>query len=253
MSVNNDEDVFQPEDSNSEPLALPVYEEEVTPVEPEPAPERARRKFAKAINPAPDETEPRISRAKFAKAAKKQTEENGSASAARGTQTSVPMMGPNKKWWVRCHPDPEQSVSGLTLLLAEEDGNEVTYVLDPNVAFPDDLYNFTSPAMVVRAITSQGNEFLWLTKQSAQSPKASSRACQAAAKKGWIQTKWNAQLKGYTYVQPNQLRRDPEWSKDTIDELLEKAIGDKYIDRVDHPVVSNLLYPMDDSVGMRNE
>ena len=35
------------------------------------------------------------------------------------------------------------------------------------------------------------------------------------------------------------------WSKDTIDDLLEKAIGGKYIDRADHPVVKNLLFPDD--------
>jgi hypothetical protein len=213
----------------------------------QPTPTPVRSKYAAPVNSTTEDSEPKISKAKFAKAAKNKTENNGSATATKGTQTSVPMCSPNKKWWIRCHASAEQTVPGLTLLIVEEDGSEVIYVLSPDVEFPDDLDNFTCPATVTRAITSQGNEFLWLTKQSPKSPKESARRCQAAARKGWIQVRWNAQLKGYTYISPRELRREPEWSTDTIDELMEKAFGDKFIDRSDHPAVNHLLFPNDDA------
>lgn len=218
------------------------------------APENAtapRRKYGAPVNPAP-ESEPKISKARFAKAAKDKTESNGSATAAKGKQTSVPMCSPNKKWWIRCHPSSEMVVTGLTLLIVEEGGNDETYVLDPEMEFPDELDCFTTPATVTRAITSQGNEFLWLSKQSPKSPKDSVRRCQAAAKKGWIQVRWNAQLKGYTYIEPRELRRDPVWSDDTMDDLMDKAFGDRFIDRPDHPVINSLLFP-DDQDGIGDE
>ena len=207
-----------------------------------------RRKYALPVNPAPA-AEPKISKARFAKAAKEKTETNGSSTAQKGKQTSVPMSSPNKKWWVRCHPSPDMVVSGLTLLPVEENGMDEIYVLDPEVGFPDDLDNFTIPATVTRAITSQGNEFLWLSKQSPKAPKDSVRRCQAAAKRGWIQVRWNAQLKGYSYIEPRELHRDPVWSDDTMDDLMDKAFGGKFIDRADHPVITSLLFPDDEDGG----
>jgi hypothetical protein len=210
-----------------------------------------RRKYALPVNPAPA-SEPKISKARFSKAAKEKTETHGSATAQKGKQTSVPMQSPNKKWWVRCHPSSDMVVAGLTLLTVEESGMDEIYVLDPEIEFPEDLDNFTTPATVTRAITSQGNEFLWLSKQSPKAPKDSVRRCQAAAKRGWIQVRWNAQLKGYSYIEPRELRRDPVWSDDSMDDLMDKAFGDKFIDRADHPVINALLFP-DDEDGYGDE
>ena len=149
-------------------------------------------------------------------------------------------------------PSPEMVVSGLTLLTVEENGMDEIYVLDPELVFPDDLDNFITPATVTRAITSQGNEFLWLSKQSPKAPKDSVRRVQAAAKRTWVQVRWNSQLKGYTYIEPRELRRDPVWSEDSMDDLMDKAFGDKFIDRADHPVITSLLFPDDDD-GAANE
>ncbi len=184
-----------------------------TPIESQPATEPAapRRKYASPVNPAPA-SEPKISKARFANAAKQKTETNGSSTAQKGKQTSVPMCSPNKKWWVRCHPSPEMVVSGLTLLTVEENGMDEIYVLDPELVFPDDLDNFITPATVTRAITSQGNEFSMAQQTKPEGTQRFCPPCPSGAKRTWIQVRWNSQLKGYTYIEPRELRRDPVWS-----------------------------------------
>ncbi len=37
-----------------------------------------------------------------------------------------------------------------------------------------------------------------------------------------------------------------------MDDLMDKAFGDKFIDRADHPVITSLLFPDDDD-GAGNE
>jgi hypothetical protein len=225
------ENVQQIEES---PVATQPVAETITP----------KRKYTAPVNPAPAE-EPKLSKARFARAAKEKTENGGSAAAGRGTQTKVMACKPDKQWWVRCHPSPEMVVTGLTILILKSGGSEETYVLDPEIDFPEDLYAYTTPASVTRAITSQNNEFLWLSKLSPKSPKESVRICQAAAKKKWIQVRWNGQTKSYNYFDARELRREPTWSDDTMDDLLEKAFGDHFINRRDHEVINKLLFPDD--------
>src|ERR1035441_6258770 len=158
------------------------------------------------------------------------------------TQTVIPVQMPNKQWWVRCHPDPAMTVP-VDILVVNADGHDKLYFLDPTVGFPDELDRFVCEARITRSITSTGTEFFLLAKQSAKSPKDSTRAVVNEARKRWIRVSWNPTAKGYDIESARSLRREPVWSATTLDELLEKAFGDNYIDRADHFVVNNLLYP----------
>ena len=52
--------------------------------------------------------------------------------------------------------------------------------------------------------------------------------------------RWNPTTKAYDFTYARQLRREPEWSDKSLDQLLEMAFGDNYITRVDHEVVNRL-------------
>jgi hypothetical protein len=198
-------------------------------------------------NPAPEPTK-RISASKYAEANKQRTKERGSANATRSTQTSIPVQSPNKLWWVRTHRDPSMMVRGISILKLEGDTDE-TYFLAPDVEFPDELDRFIVPANLTLSITAEGTLFFWLAKQTKKSPKDSVRRCQEVAKEKWIQVRWDAQAKGYSFEPARQLHREPVWPNESLDDLLDKAIGDKYIDRANHEIINKLLYPDDEDFG----
>jgi hypothetical protein len=160
-------------------------------------------------------------------------------------QTVVPVRTPDRQWWFRCHRDPAMSVP-VDLLIIRSGPDEGTYFLDPEVEFPDELDQYIVPALLTRSITHDGVEFFFLAKQSDKSPKQSTRRCVSEARNSWIQMKWNPTTKAYDFTYARQLRREPEWSDKSLDELLEMAFGDNYITRVDHEVVNRLIYPDDD-------
>jgi hypothetical protein len=193
------------------------------------------------INPAPATSLAAKLRRKRAAAQESQN------SQGRGErhQTVVPVRTPDRQWWFRCHRDPAMSVP-VDLLIIRSGPDEGTYFLHPDVEFPDELAQCIVPAMLTRSITHDGVEFFFLAKHSDKSPKQSTRRCVNEARNSWIQMKWNPTTKAYDFQYARQLRREPEWSDKSLDELLEMAFGDNYITRVDHEVVNRLLYPDDD-------
>lgn len=160
-------------------------------------------------------------------------------------QTVVPVRTPDRQWWFRCHRDPAMSVP-VDLLVVRSGPDEGMYFLDPDIEFPDELDQYIVPALLTRSITHDGVEFFFLAKQSAKSPKQSTRRCVNEARNSWIQMKWNPTTKAYDFQYARQLRRDPEWSDKSLDELLEMAFGDSFITRVDHEVITRLICPDDD-------
>jgi hypothetical protein len=124
--------------------------------------------------------------------------------------------------------------------------DEGVWYLDPDVAFPNELESFIIPAQITRCITSDGAEFFYLAKQSAKSPKESTRRCIREAKYKWIKQNWNGTIKAYEFQQASQLRREPKWSDTPLNELLDRALGDRFITRPDHEVINRLLFPDDE-------
>ena len=193
------------------------------------------------INPAPATSLAAKLRKKRAAA---QENQHGDARGQRH-QTVVPVRTPDRQWWFRCHRDPAMSVP-VDLLIIRSGPDEGTYFLDPDIEFPDELDQYIVPALLTRSITHDGNEFFFLAKQSDKSPKQSTRRCVNEARNSWIQMKWNPTTKAYDFQYARQLRREPEWSDKSLDELLEMAFGDNFINRVDHEVITRLLFPDDD-------
>ncbi len=184
-----------------------------------------------------------------AKLRKKRSEQAGAESQTEGqrkaNQTTVPVRTPDRQWWIRAHRDPQMQVP-VDILVITGGEHEGTWFLDPEVEFPPELDQYVKPAILTRCITHDGTEFFYLSKQSAKSPKESIRRCIQAAREGWIQVRWNPTSKGYEFERARRLKREPAWSNDTLDELLEKAFGDRYVDRRDHPTINRLLFPDDD-------
>jgi hypothetical protein len=183
---------------------------------------------------------------KYAQKLKNKKAKDKTASAkTEKTQTAIPVRTPDKQWFFRAHPDPEMTLP-VDILEIKGGPNEGIWFLDPDVNFPEELEPYTVPAMITRCITADNVEFFYLAKQSAKSPKDSTRRCIREAKYRWIKQCWNGTSKAYDYEAARQLRREPKWADTSLDELLDKAFGDKFISRPDHEVVNCLLFPEDD-------
>jgi hypothetical protein len=192
------------------------------------------------VNPAPDDAPDYAGKLKN----KKAREKTEGRSLAKN-QTTIPVRTPDKQWFWRAHPDPEMSLP-IDILEISGGENEGLWFLDPDVQFPDELDQYVKPAIITRCITSDGSEFFYLAKQTAKSPKESTRRCIREAKYRWIKQSWNPTTKGYDFVPARQLRREPVWSDATLNELLDKAFGDRFINYPDHPAINNLLFPADE-------
>jgi hypothetical protein len=166
----------------------------------------------------------------------------------RNVQTTVPVRTPDKQWYFRAHPDFTMSV-GIDILEIHGGADEGLWFLDPRVEFPDELDTYIVPAILTRCITSDNVEFFYLAKQSAKSPKESTRRCIAEAKKNWIKQVWSPTAKGYQFRYANSMRRNPSWTNCSFEELLEKALGDNLISDPNHAVITSLLDPTDDDNG----
>ncbi len=160
-------------------------------------------------------------------------------------QTVIPVQTPNKQWFFRAHKNPDMSVP-VDILEIEGGEHDGLWFLDPDVEFPGELETYVKPAIITLCITSDGTLFFYLAKQTAKSPKESTRRCIREAKIRWIQQRWYATSKGYEFTYARMLRREPEWPDLPLNDLLEKAFGDRFIYRADHPAINNLLFPADE-------
>jgi hypothetical protein len=170
----------------------------------------------------------------------------GSVSGEGKVQTKLEVRTPTKKSWYRAHRDAEFQIP-VELLIIDGGGDEGTWLLEPDVEFPDELQQHIVPALLTRCITSDGTGFLFMAKQTEKSPRSSTGRLITEAREKWIQSSWNGNSKSYDFRYASQLRREPVWPEKTMDQLLELAFDGFIIsDVMNLDVVNRVLYPQDD-------
>jgi hypothetical protein len=183
------------------------------------------------------------------RAAKLRKKRGGSAEggvAGEGkVQTKLEVRTAGKKWWWRAHRDADYQVPA-DLLVIEGGRDEGIYLLEPDVEYPDELAEHITPVILTRCITSDGTQFLFKAGQSEKSPTSSTRRLITEARERWIQSSWNGNSKSYDFRYANQLRKEPIWQAQTMDELLDLAFNGKILDNPCHEVVNRLLFPDDE-------
>jgi hypothetical protein len=194
-------------------------------------------------NPAPEPTEASLGE-KFSKKKKAHTDKKARVG---GQQTTVPVQTPNAMWYFRSHPDHKFWVD-VDCIVIEGGPDDGVWFLDPDVEFPDELYYYVKPSLLVRCITSTtpGTEFFYLAKQTPKSPKESTRRILQQAKTEWVKQRWNAAARSYDVEPGSSLHHEPVWAPWTLSELLEKAFGDKFIQTPDHAVIQSIINPESD-------
>ena len=155
--------------------------------------------------------------------------------------TTVPVRRPDPMSFVRVHPDPAWSLVGA-LLLERVDGQE-SFLVDP--VLHDEVAAVAKLKILFTAITRQGVLFLWpvgMTGPDGRSNSWTDSARRAAdmARKQWVRVNSNQGLGAYEVVVPNGELPVPEWPDLSLEQILELAFRDRFIDSVDHPVLKKL-------------
>jgi len=154
---------------------------------------------------------------------------------------TVPVRRPDPMSFVRVHPDPAWSLVGA-LLLERVEGQE-SFLVDPTLH--DEVAVVAKVKILFTAITRQGVLFLWpvgMTGPDGRSNAWNDSAQRAAdmARKQWVRVNSNQGLGAYEVVVPNAELPPPEWPDLSLEQILELAFRDRFIDSVDHPVLKKL-------------
>lgn len=168
------------------------------------------------------------------------SQDYGSMTKTAKLLTHVPVKRPPKHQFFQVHPEPEYRLEAMIIDL---DGDE-TYLLHPVVAglFPD----LARPVRLHLYVTRTNAIGLWPVKLTADDGKTnpwnqSSAEAAEIAMSRWIRLVANRDMGCYDVIAAEGLIVEPNWPEKTMDELVNKAFAQRYVDNEDHPLVKELL------------
>jgi hypothetical protein len=155
--------------------------------------------------------------------------------------TTVPVRKPHPQEFIRVHPEPKYRAA---LAVIELKNDREFYLLTPDIA--RELPGEYVSVMLYTVTNRQRVTFLWPVKLPASDGRMIEwhRSAQEAAEFAmakWIKVKANMALGAYESFEATAKYSDPEWSDVPFQELLRIGFRDRLIDRLDHPVIKNLL------------
>jgi hypothetical protein len=154
--------------------------------------------------------------------------------------TTVPVTKPHDQEWFRVHPDPAYRE---TLAMIHLKDDREYFLLTPQIAkaLPGEFIM----VHLYTVMTRQGTLFLWPIKLPGADEKIGTwytSAVDAAdyAIKHWTKIKWNKKLMAYEKFAAPRCVVNPEWPKLSYNEILRIAFRDRFVDKLDHPVIKAL-------------
>jgi hypothetical protein len=155
---------------------------------------------------------------------------------------TIPVRKPDKAWFVRVHPSGDYRLDTAVVELKEE--REI-YLVNPDLRHELAAEATFSPRTLFTAANRQGVLFIWPVRLPGPDGKLddwSRSALEAAmrAQTKWVRVQANMSLGAYDVYEAQARLPEPEWPDKTLKELLRIAFKDKYIDRLDHPVLRKL-------------
>lgn len=153
---------------------------------------------------------------------------------------TVPVRKPAKQVFVRTHPDPAYRIHTVVL---EDQIDRLTYLVAPELR--DALRDVAVNRLLITAVTRQGDPFLWSLTLPGPDGRAnpwneSALQAAAAAEKDWVRVQANMSNGMYDVFYAEGELTDPQWPKESFEEILKLAFRDRYIDSLDHPVMNRL-------------
>lgn len=155
--------------------------------------------------------------------------------------TTVPVRKPPRQSFVRVRAGEEWRFE--TLLLEAQDERE-SYLVDPSLRTT--LMSELVPKVLVTGIDRQGVVFMWPIRlpgpdDRLDSWNRSAREAAELAQSKWVSVRSNMTLAAYEVYPARNTPPDPEWPDLTLEQLLNIAFKNHFIDSIDHPIVRRIL------------
>ena len=155
----------------------------------------------------------------------------------------VPVRKPSKEWFIRTHPDRQNSWLETCVVELKEDRE--TYLVAPSLWGELAAESTFSPRLLVLAVSRLGTPFLWPIRLPGPDGKLDSwnaSATEAAmlAQSEWVRVSANMELGAYDILTAPAIADEPTWPAEPLGELLRVAFRGKFIDSMDHPVLKRL-------------
>jgi hypothetical protein len=162
------------------------------------------------------------------------------ATGVKKLLTTVPVRKPKPQDFVRVHPGADYRAD-LAIIELQEDRE--SYLVTPNTAV--DLQNEVRVKTLFTAINRQGVIFLWPVPVAATDARIlewhrSMREGAEMAMARWVRVQANMNLGAYEIGEAAGAIPDPTWPDYSFKDLLRIAFRDRFVDRLDHPVVRRL-------------
>ncbi len=153
---------------------------------------------------------------------------------------TVPCRKPNPQVFIRVRPEVEFRLATAVIEIKED--REI-YLLAP--ALREVVSHEWQIKMFYTAITRQGTLFLWPVRMPGSDGRLdtwnqSAHTAAEHATHAWTRVQSNRQLGGYDIFQAAGGIPEPEWPDKTMQELVQLAFKNHFIDNLDHPVLQAL-------------
>ncbi len=153
---------------------------------------------------------------------------------------TVPCRKPNPQVFIRVRPEVEFRLATAVIEIKED--REI-YLLAP--ALREVVSHEWQIKMFYTAITRQGTLFLWPVRMPGSDGRLdtwneSAHTAADHATRAWIRVQPNRQLGGYEPFLAAGEISEPEWPDKTMQELVQLAFKNHFIDSLDHPVLQAL-------------
>jgi hypothetical protein len=154
--------------------------------------------------------------------------------------TTISVRKPNPQEYVRVHSSPEFS---LPTLLLEHKVTREHYLVASELRAP--LHQEVVPKTLQLAINRQGEMLLWPIRLPQTDGRLdrwnqSARTAAERAKTSWIRLVSNLKLGYYEVFTAKGELEEPVWPELNLEQVVEIAFSDRYIDSMDHPVIREL-------------
>ena len=162
------------------------------------------------------------------------------ATGVKKLLTTVPVWKPKPQDFVRVHPDETYRADLAIIELAED---RESCLVTPNTAI--DLQNEIRVKTLFTAINRQNVVFLWPVPVASADVRIlewhrSLREGAEMAMARWVRVQANRNLAAYEVSEAAGAIPEPTWPDFSFRELLKIAFRDRFVDRLDHPVVRRL-------------
>jgi hypothetical protein len=178
----------------------------------------------------------------FDPAALRLSQDFGTSVGVKKALLTVPVRKPSKEWFVRVHPHESYHLSTAVLELKED---RETYLVAPDL-WPELAGEPTfSPRALFTTVNRQGVLFLWAVRLPGADGKidewsrSALDATQLAATR-WVRVQADMGLGAYRVEYATGDLPEPVWPEASFRDLLKVAFRDRFIDRLDHPVLRRL-------------